>query len=53
MACGMRTRWGHAIEYRIGSRMSGQPICAMTLLSCVSMAECTMLCGCTTTSMSS
>ena len=47
------TRSGQLIVYMMGSRMSGQPSCASTLLSEVSIIECTMLCGWMTMSMSS
>ena len=50
---GMRTRCGQLTLYSKGSRMSGQPSCAITELSCVSIALWMIDCGCTTTSMSS
>ena len=42
-------RRGYVIAYAIGTRISGTPSCASTAPSANSTAECTMLCGCTTT----
>ena len=44
------TRSGCVSAYSTGSSIVGAPICASTLPSTNSTNECTMLCGCTTTS---